>query len=84
MDARLDDRIATALRRQACLDRGEDLLVGDLELFDVEAIEISDVDRRHGEAPEKTAPEYVYTLRGPLRLSMHTAWGDLCGRNGCD
>jgi hypothetical protein len=47
VDARLDHRLATALRRQAGLDRRQDLLVVERELLDVEAIEKGDVDWRH-------------------------------------
>ena len=44
MDARLDDDLAAALRDKAGLDGGEDLVVGDGERFDVERVEIIDVD----------------------------------------
>jgi len=47
MHARLDHRLAAPLRSQARLDRRQDLVVGDPELFDVEAVQIGDVDRRH-------------------------------------
>src|SRR5260370_31684562 len=47
VDARLDHRLAAALRRQAGLDRRQDLLVAERKLLAIEAIEKGYVDRRH-------------------------------------
>ena len=48
MYARLDYRLAAALARKARLGRAQDLIISKLEFFDIEAIEIGEVDRRHG------------------------------------
>ena len=47
VDARLDHRLAAALRGEAGLDRRQDLVVGERQLLDIEAIEKGDVDRLH-------------------------------------
>ena len=47
MDARLDHRLAIALRDEAGLDRGEDLGIGHGKGVDVERVEIVDVDGCH-------------------------------------
>ena len=42
--ARLDHGLAAALRREPCLDRGEDLVVGQRQRLDVERVEIGQID----------------------------------------
>src|SRR5216683_1421697 len=46
MDARFDHRLAPSLTGEARLDGRQDFVVGHLELFDIDAIEIGDMDRR--------------------------------------
>jgi len=65
MDARFDDRIAAPLRRQARLDRGQDFLVGDLELLDIEAVQIGDIDRRHGGGSREGDSGICLDIKGP-------------------
>src|SRR5689334_14799467 len=47
MHARLDDGLAPALTGEAGFNRRKDLVVGDLQFFNVESVEIVDIDRRH-------------------------------------
>ena len=51
MDARLDDGLAPPLTSQARLDGRQNLVIGQLEFFDVQSVQIGDVDRRQGEFP---------------------------------
>src|SRR5260221_2094053 len=46
MNPGFDHRFPPALTGEACFDRPQDLVVGDLEFVDVEAVEIGDIDRR--------------------------------------
>ena len=48
--ARLDHRLAPALRGEAALDGGEDLAVGEVQLRNVRAVEEGDVEGRGGHA----------------------------------
>ena len=47
MDTRLDHRLALALGDKASLDGGNDFAIGHSERFDVEGIEIVDIDGLH-------------------------------------
>src|SRR6185295_12444020 len=79
MHARLDHGLAAALRREAGLDGGEDLVIGDGEFFDVEAIEVGDVDRRH----VSSSTQYVYTLLRWSKKSI-TRPSHVIARSSCD
>jgi len=46
MHARLNHGLAAPLAGKAALDGRQYFIVGDLELFDVEAVQIGDVNRR--------------------------------------
>src|ERR1700688_501016 len=60
MNAGFDHRFAPALTGKACFHGRQDLVVGDLELVDIEAVEIGDVDGR--QELISSALRYVYTL----------------------
>src|SRR6478752_7137764 len=70
MHARFDHGLAAPLAGQARLDSRQYFVVGNPEFFDVEAIEIGDVNRRQREPPRPTVRDgstaipwrYVYTL----------------------
>src|SRR5258708_27445499 len=78
MDPWFDDRLASALTGQARFDRRQDLLVGDLELFDVETIEVSDIDRWHaGYSSERIC---LYIIAGAPGKSMYRVANKLVKR----
>src|SRR5262249_28746033 len=48
MHARLDDRLAATLGRESSLDGCQNLVIGERKRFDIERIQVVQVDRRHG------------------------------------
>jgi hypothetical protein len=53
VDARLNHGISTPLGGQARLDRRKNFVIGDLEFFDIETVEIGDINRRQGATPAR-------------------------------
>jgi hypothetical protein len=47
MHAWLDDRLEATLGRESSLDGCQDLVVGERKRFDIERIQVVQVDRRH-------------------------------------
>src|SRR2546430_621004 len=65
MHARLDHHLAVTLRQQPRFDRGEDLRITHGQCFDVERVEIVDVDCRHGSSARRAMLQTAYNVAPP-------------------
>src|ERR1700722_12470844 len=72
MNAGFDHRFTPALTGEARFHGRQYLVVGDLELVDIEAVEIGDVD---GRQELISSTQYVYTLLGGHRKSTDRSRG---------